>query len=378
MQHRVFPKIPGLDVSILGLGAMRLPVVGGEHSRIDEEPATRMVHEAIRAGVNYVDTAWPYHGGSSERFLGRALQGGWRQKVQLATKCPVWEVEAEGDVERILGQQLEKLQTRRIDFYLLHALDGDRWAKMQRLRATRALERARADGRIGHVGFSFHGPLDDFKRIVDDYDWEFTQIQLNYLDQVFQAGLEGMRHAAARRVGVVVMEPLRGGALAKAPPAVREILGRSGSRWSPAEWALRWVWHQPEVVTVLSGTGTVAQVLENAAVAGAAAPLSAGQLAQVEEARAFYQARMAVPCTACGYCQPCPNGVAIADVFNAWNAGRMFEDPRSAAWSYRYFQLSAGSGGDRCEECGDCEPRCPQHIAIGEKLQTAHEYLTAA
>lgn len=378
MQHRVFPRIPGLSVSTLSLGAMRLPVVGGDHARIDEEAATRVVHEAIRAGVTYVDTAWPYHGGQSEPFLGRALRGGWREKVQLATKCPVWEVEAEGDFDRFLGRQLEKLQTGRIDFYLLHALDASRWEKTRGLGAIRALERARADGRIGHIGFSFHGALDDFEKIADDYDWEFTQIQLNYLDQVFQAGLEGMRHAAARRIGVVVMEPLRGGALAKVPPAVREILGRSGRPWSPAGWGLRWLWHQPEVVTVLSGMGTVEEVAENAAAAAAAAPLSPEDLAHLEEARAFYQARMAVPCTACGYCQPCPNGVAIADVFNSWNTGRMFENRATAAWLYRTFQLGSGSGADKCEECGDCEPRCPQHISIGEHLQLAHDYLTAA
>jgi predicted aldo/keto reductase-like oxidoreductase len=377
MQHRAFPKVPDLPISTLAFGAMRLPVVGGDALRIDEEAATRTLHHAIGAGVNYVDTAWPYHGGQSEPFLGRALRGAWREKVQLATKCPTWEVEAEGDFDRFLGQQLERLQTGRIDFYLLHALDAGRWAKVRRLGATRALERARADGRIGHIGFSFHGPVDDFKNIVDDYDWEFTQIQLNYLDQVFQAGLEGMRHAAARRVGVIVMEPLRGGALAVTPPAVREILGRSGRGWSPAEWALRWAWHQPEVVTVLSGMGTVEQVEENAASARAAAPLGPEDLVRVEEARAFFQARMAVPCTACGYCQPCPNGVAIADVFTNWNAGLMFEDRATAARAYRTFVLNSGSGADECEECGDCEPRCPQHISIGEKLQAAHEYLTA-
>ena len=247
---------------------------------------------------------------------------------------------------------------------------------MQALGATRALERARADGRIGHIGFSFHGALDAFVKVVDDYDWEFTQIQLNYLDQVFQAGLEGMRHAAARRVGVVVMEPLRGGALARVPPAVREILGRSGRSWSPAEWALRWLWHQPEVVTVLSGMGTVEQVAENIASAAAAAPLEPGDLALVEEARELYQARMAVPCTACGYCQPCPNGVAIADVFNSWNTGRMFENRATAAWLYRTFQLGSGSGADKCEECGDCEPKCPQQIPIQDMLEAAHAHLT--
>ncbi len=378
MQQRAFPKIPGFAVSALGLGAMRLPVMGGEHSRIDEEHATRMVHQAIRAGVNYIDTAWPYHGGESERFVGRALQGGWRQKVQLATKCPVWEVEVEADVDRFLDRQLEKLQTERIDFYLLHALDAERWEKMKRLRATAALERARADGRVGHIGFSFHGSLDDFRKIVDEYDWEFTQIQLNYLDQVFQAGLEGMRYAAVRRIGVIVMEPVRGGALAAAPRQVLEILSRAGRPWSPAEWALRWLWHHPEVVTVLSGASTVEQVVENAAAASAPGTLTPEELACLEDVRAFYQARMAVPCTACGYCQPCPNEVAIADVFNSWNSGRMFEDPKTAAWHYRTFQLANGSGADKCLECGDCEPRCPQHISIAEKLQAAHEYLTSA
>jgi predicted aldo/keto reductase-like oxidoreductase len=375
MQHRRFPRIPELDVSRLGLGAMRLPTAGDPPSRIDEEAATHLVHEAVRAGVNYLDTAWVYHGGESEPLLGRALRGGLRERVQLATKCPVWEVEAEGDFERFLDQQLRKLETGRIDFYLLHALDAGRWEKVKRLQGTRALERARADGRIGHLGFSFHGALDDFERILEEYDWEFTQLQLNYLDQTFQAGVAGLRMAAARRVGVVAMEPLRGGALAKAPPAIRDLLRRSGRSWSPAEWALRWVWSLPGVVTVLSGMGRPEELAENVATAQAAEPLGVEDLRRVEEARALYQASMAVPCTACGYCQPCPSGVAIADIFNAWNSGLMFGDRAGAARAYGGSQMRNGSGADRCEECGDCEPRCPQHIAIGERLQVAHGYL---
>jgi uncharacterized protein len=282
MQQGAFPKIPGVRVSRLGLGAMRLPTVGQDNARIDEEAGTRLVHQAIAAGVNYLDTAYVYHGGTSEAFLGRALRGGLRDQVLLATKCPVWEVQAEADFERLLEQQLERLATRRIDFYLLHALDAERWEKVKRLGGLPALERARADGRIGHIGFSFHGPLDAFVRIVDQYDWEFTQIQLNYLDQSFQAGLEGLRHAARRRVGVIVMEPLRGGALAMAPPPVREALGRSGRTWSPAEWALRWVWSLPGVVTLLSGMGTVEQLAENAAAAAVAEPLGPEDEARVE------------------------------------------------------------------------------------------------
>ena len=374
MQRRAFPKIPDLEISILGFGAMRLPTIKGD-GRIDEEPATRLTHELIRAGVNYIDTAWVYHGGESETFLGRALRGGWREKVQLATKCPVWDMKSTADFERVLDQQLEKLGTDRIDFYLLHAISAEPWEKVKKLQGVEALEKARADGRIGHLGFSFHGPCDEFKKIVDDYDWEFTQIQLNYLDQGFQAGLEGLAHAAARRVGVIVMEPLRGGALATTPAPVREILGRGGRPWSPAEWAMRWVWSQPGVVTALSGMGNPEQALENARAAVGAAALGADELRRIEEARAFYEEKMAVPCTTCGYCQPCPNGVAIADIFNAWNTGRMFDDHAQGAWMYKTFQLGNGAGADKCEECGDCEPRCPQQIAIGEKLQVAHDYL---
>ena len=378
MQPRTFPKIPGLAVSPLGLGAMRLPTLPGPPPRLDEEASVQLIRGAIDAGVNYLDTAWPYHGGESEPLVGRALAGGWRQRVQLATKSPVWDVKTEGDWERILDLQLGRLATDHVDFYLLHALSGARWETVQRLGGLKALERARADGRLRHLGFSFHGALDDFKTIVDGHDWDFCQIQLNYLDQGFQAGLEGLRHAAERRVGVIVMEPLRGGALAATPPAVQQILARAGRPWSPAEWALRWVWSQPGVVTVLSGMGTPAQVAENVAAAAAAAPLTAAELALVEEVRGWYQARMAVPCTTCGYCQPCPHGVAIPDVFNAWNTARMFENPRQAAWIYQRFLLDSGSGADQCLACHECEADCPQQIQIAARLAEAHAALTAS
>jgi predicted aldo/keto reductase-like oxidoreductase len=282
---------------------------------------------------------------------------------------------AEADFERVIDQQLEKLQTGRIDFYLLHAIAAGSWEKVKHLRGLRALKKAKADGRIGHIGFSFHGTCDEFKRIVDEYDWEFTQIQLNYIDQGFQAGLEGLRHATERKVGVIVMEPLRGGALAASPEPVRQLLGRAGRRWSPAEWALRWLWHQPGVVNVLSGMSRAEQVAENVRTAAAIEPLSPEDLELVAEAKAFYEERMAVPCTTCGYCQPCPSGVAIADVFNSWNTSKMFGDGQGE-WMYKTFQLGHGAGGDQCEECGDCETRCPQHIAIAENLPRAHEYLT--
>jgi predicted aldo/keto reductase-like oxidoreductase len=378
MQYRSFPKLPDLRVSSLGFGAMRLPIIEGAPARIDEEAATALVHEAIGAGVNYLDTAWVYHAGQSEPFLGRALSGGWRQKVQLATKCPVWEVEVEGDFDRLLDAQLERLQTDRIDFYLLHALNGDRWAELQRLDVTRNLERALADGRIGHLGFSFHGALDDFREIADAYDWAFCQIQLNYLDEGLQAGLAGLRHAAERKIGVVVMEPLRGGSLAKVPPAVQDIWDRSGRGWSAASWALRWVWSLPGVVTALSGMGSVEQLRENVASASTAAPLGPEDLACVDEAKAFYRARMAVPCTTCGYCLPCPSGVEIPGTFSAYNSARMFDSKSLGAWQYATFVMARGAGADQCSRCGACEAMCPQSIAIPDRLEEAHAHLTAA
>ncbi|HZZ83220.1 MAG TPA: aldo/keto reductase [Anaeromyxobacteraceae bacterium] len=378
MQYRSFPKLPDSRISSLGFGAMRLPIVGGDPARIDEEAATGMVHAAIDAGVNYLDTAWVYHAGQSEPFLGRALSGGWREKVQLATKCPVWEVETEGDFDRLLDAQLERLRTGRIDFYLLHALNGERWAAMQRLSATRNLERAVADGRIGNLGFSFHGTLPDFKKITDAYDWTFCQLQLNYLDEDFQAGLAGLRHAAERRVGVVVMEPLRGGSLARVPPAVQAIWDASGRGWSAASWALRWVWSLPGVVTVLSGMGSREQLRENATCASEAAPLDAEDLARVDEAKAFYRARMAVPCTTCGYCLPCPSGVDIPGTFSAYNSSRMFDARKLGSWQYATFVTSSGGGADQCSRCGVCETMCPQSIAIPDRLEEAHASLTAA
>lgn len=375
MRYRSFPKIPHLQTSILGFGCMRLPTLNGDPARIDEESASRLLHEAIDAGVNYLDTAWPYHAGQSESFVGRALAGGWREKVQLATKSPVWLAQTPSDWERFLDQQLTKLQTDRIDFYLLHALDADRWQHVQRLRGLDALERARADGRIGHVGFSFHGSADEFRKIVDGYDWEFCQIQLNFLDEDYQAGLEGLRYASARDVGVVVMEPLRGGALARPSPAIQNIWARSDKPWSPAEWALRWIWEQPGVVTVLSGMNAANQLRDNVQAAASEGTLGAGELALVDEAKRVYRARMRVPCTTCGYCQPCPNGVSIPDVFSNYNAAAMFDSKEGPAATYRQWVLGAGAGADQCTGCAECEPKCPQHIGIVKALEEAHAHL---
>jgi predicted aldo/keto reductase-like oxidoreductase len=376
MQYRSFPKIPELPISTLGFGCMRLPTVAGNPAHIEVDAATRLIHQAIDAGVNYFDTAWPYHGQQSEPFLGRALKGR-RHEVQLATKLPVWMVEQESDWERFIDQQLVKLDTQRIDFYMLHGLAAGPWDKVRNLRGLRALERAKADGRIGHLGFSFHGSLDAFRSIIDGFDWEFCLIQLNYLDQQYQAGLEGLRYAESHKVGVIVMEALRGGALAKVPPAVESLWARSTRRWSPAEWALRWVWDLPGVVSVISGMNATSQLDENLRIASQSVSLGADDRALVDEVARFFHARMPVPCTTCGYCMPCPSGVSIPDVLSTYNTASMFENQASPRFAYDAFMLKAGSGADQCTECVECEPKCPQNIPIIEMLAKAHAHLTS-
>src|SRR5512133_2629268 len=281
MRYRTLPKIPDLQISVLGFGCMRLPVVDRDPTKIDESLATRLIEQAIDAGVNYFDTAWPYHDGQSEVFLGRVLRGGLRNRVLLADKLPVWLVKTEPDWDRLLDEQRGRLQTDTIDFYLLHALNGERWETVRQLRGLEALERARADGRIRHIGFSFHGSLDEFKTIADGYDWAFCQLQYNFLDEHFQAGSEGVRYAAARRIGVIAMEPLRGGGLTvRVPDAVHAIWARHPGARTPADWALRWVLDDADIVTALSGMNSEGQLRENLAIADAvdARAMTAGEL----------------------------------------------------------------------------------------------------
>jgi predicted aldo/keto reductase-like oxidoreductase len=367
-------------VSVLGFGCMRLPVLDGAMKRIDEEAAQALLHQAIASGVNYLDTAYPYHGGESEPFVGRALRGGYRDQVHLATKSPTWLVHQERDWERLLDEQLKRLETDSIDFYLLHALSAERWATVRRTGGLQAMERALADGRIKHLGFSFHDSLKVFREILEAYDWTFCQIQYNFIDEDYQAGTEGLRLAAARGTGVIAMEPLRGGTLAMAQPeAIQRLWARSPEPREPAAWALRWVWDHPEVVTALSGMNTPGQVGANVAAASeaCAGSLTPPELALVEEVRATYASRALVPCTTCGYCAPCPSGVAIPETFATYNTGAMFSQWQGAASSYAMFLTGAGHDAGRCSSCGACETQCPQQIPIMEKLREAHRALTS-
>lgn len=387
MQYRTFGKLDWRP-SALGFGAMRLPVINDEPGQIDEPAAIRLVRTAIDGGVNYVDTAYPYHRGTSESFLGRALKDGYRERVRLATKMPCWLVKEPADFDRYLNEQLARLDTTKIDFYLLHALDANRWRAMRDLSVLDWAERAMADGRIGHLGFSFHDDYEAFQEIVDAYDgWTFCQIQYNYLDEDYQAGKRGLKYAASKGLGVVVMEPLRGGLLAGnagqhqgrgVPGPIQALWDTAPIQRSPAEWALQWLWNQPEVSVVLSGMSTLAQVQENLVYAARSGPglLSAEELALVAQARDQYRRLAPIPCTDCRYCQPCPNGVNIPDVFDVYNQAMMFDAPEHARFVYANWVPEA-ERGDKCLACGECEAKCPQHIAIIEWLETADRYLTA-
>jgi predicted aldo/keto reductase-like oxidoreductase len=358
---------------------MRLPTLDGNpmSNNIDEKESVHMIRYAIDAGINYVDTAYPYHGGNSEIVVGKALQDGYRQKVKLATKSPLWFVKSSQDFDKFLNEQLQKLQTDHIDFYLFHGLDKQKWDLILNLNL---LERAKAaiqDGRIGHIGFSFHDEYDTFPRIIDGYpDWDFCQIQYNYMDTLNQAGTMGLHYAASRGIPVIVMEPLLGGKLAKPPGPIGELFRQDGKQRSPADWALQWVWNHPQVSMVLSGMSTLQQLKENLDSADRSGidSFDSEDLFFISQIRSQFESRAVIPCTQCGYCMPCLNGVNIPKNFEIYNNGIMYDDMQSARTVYTRFMPENEQAG-QCLNCGLCEYMCSQGIAIGEWLLKVHDTL---
>ncbi len=378
MLYRKMPK-NGDELSILGFGCMRLPVK--ENGMIDEERARKQVRYAIDHGVNYVDTAWPYHMGKSEPFLGRALGDGYREKVKVATKLPSWLLQSRDDMDKFLNAQLEKLNTDRIDYYLVHGLAGPLWDKVEKLGSADFLEKAKANGRIINAGFSFHGAGEDFRRIVDGYDWEFCLIQYNFMDEKNQAGTEGLEYAASKGLGIIVMEPLLGGNLARmVPPAIEEIWNEAKEKRTPSEWALRWVWNHPEVTVVLSGMNEETHIAENLAIADKAYPnsLTDAELSLVKRVAQKYRELVKVGCTGCGYCMPCPAGVDIPACFEAYNELQMYGNADGAKFRYAIQSSGAVSGrktgfASQCIQCGQCTETCPQNLKIPELLEAVKD-----
>ena len=380
MLYRRIPK-NGDELSILGFGCMRLPLK--EDGTIDEERARKQVRYAIDHGVNYVDTAWPYHLKESEPFLGRALANGYREKVKVATKLPSWLVENQEDMDRYLKAQLEKLKTDHIDYYLMHGLVGYLWDKVEKCGVAAFLDKAKADRRIINAGYSFHGTREDFKRIVDGYDWDFCQIQYNFLDEKNQAGTEGLEYAASKGIGVIVMEPLRGGNLARlVPPVIAEIWDQAQEKRTPSEWALRWVWNHPEVTVVLSGMNEEAHIEENLAIADKAYPnsLTEAELQLVKKVAHKYRELMKTDCTGCGYCMPCPAGVEIPICFESYNNLLVFGNVSEKQLRYAIRLGGVLSGGkpglaSQCIQCGECMEKCPQNLKIPALLKAVVDEL---
>lgn len=383
MQYRNFGSLD-FKVSALGFGAMRLPTrtieAAGDNpqNRIDEAEAIKMIRHSIDMGVNYVDTAYIYHDGFSEIVTGKALKDGYREKVKLATKSPTWLINEAGDFDRILDEQLEKLQTDSIDFYLLHSLSRDSWNNViLKHDLLKRAEAAKEAGKIKHLGFSFHDEGSAFTEIVDGYDkWEFCQIQYNYLDIENQAGLKGLKYAASKGIAVVIMEPLLGGKLANPPKDVKAILDENGKELTGAEWALQWLWNQPEVSVVLSGMSTMEQVEENlvSAEKSGVGTLKAEDLKLIDRAIVQYGLRTAIPCTGCQYCMPCPNNVNIPRNFELYNSSVIHEDLSGARFAYSHF-FNSENHASECVQCKVCEENCPQKIPISEWLPKVHEML---
>lgn len=375
MLYRPFGKT-GEELSILGFGAMRLPVIDGDVNQIDEEKAIPMVRNAIDKGVNYLDTAWSYHGDNSEPFCAKVMKDGYREKVNIATKLPSWLIKTRSDMDYYLNKQVERLEVEKIDYYLLHTISEAYWDIYKKEDYKDFLNSAKKDCKIKYAGFSFHDNIELFKEIVDDYDWDFCQIQLNYLDENYQAGLEGMRYAAAKGLGVIIMEPLRGGMLAKTemPDALQSIWNQSETKRTPAEWALRYLWNHKEVGMILSGMTTTEQMEENVLTASDA---MAGSLSKKEEeiivqAKDYFHSKIKVDCTNCRYCMPCPQGVYIPEIFWAYNHEALFNDfDKAKFWTTGF--LKEDQRASNCNSCGRCETLCPQGIPIRKHLKDVAE-----
>lgn len=368
MQYREFGKT-GLSVSALGFGTMRLPL--NADGTIDEEQAIAMIRHGIDRGINYVDTAYPYHQGNSEILVGKALKDGYREKTYIATKCPVWKVEKEEDFDAILDEQLQKLGVEYVDFYLLHALGRERLEeKVLKFGLIEKLKAAKAAGKVRYIGFSFHDEYQVFQDIVDACDeWDFCQIQYNYVNLDYQAGRKGLQYAADKGLGVVVMEPLLGGKLANLAPHVAEALGMDKT---PVEYALDFLWDQPEVSLLLSGMSEPNQVEENLIYADRShvSMVTPEEGVNYRNAKSIFDRMALVGCTGCAYCMPCPAGLPIPDIFTAYNqtASHSMEQAKKS-----YGQL--GMRAESCKHCHACEKECPQHIPISEMMSKVAEIM---
>ena len=390
MKYRKFGSL-GWDVSVLGFGAMRFPL--DSRGVIEEEESIKMIRYAIDHGVNYIDTAYLYHGGKSETILGKALQEGYREKVHLTTKLPVWLMKKESDFDKFLKRQVKRLQTNP-DLYLFHGLNQHRLEVVKKLDLIKKMEVARDNGSFKYIGFSFHDTFEVFKEILDYYPWDCCQIQFNYMDIEYQAGIEGVKYAGKKNIALIVMEPIRGGKLAitgeqlEEKTEMKEILERSKVKRTMADWALQYVWNQPEVSVVLSGMSNMQQVVENVKSANNSgkSSLTEEELTTINELREAFRKHDVISCTSCKYCLPCPNNVAIPSVFGFVNELAYWGEKRRKMFGAIYNRMAKTSeeferrllqegevegSASLCTECGECLEKCPQQINIPEMMKKA-------
>ncbi len=363
-------------ISILGYGCMRFTKKGGS---IDIDKAEQEVMAAIRSGVNYLDTAYIYSG--SEAALGEILERNQcRSEVSIATKLPQYLIKSESALDKYFNEQLKRLRTDYVDYYLMHMLtDIAAWEKLCKLGVKEWIAKKKEEGKIRQVGFSFHGNTEMFLQILDAYDWDFCQIQYNYMDEYSQAGRKGLQAAAKKGIPVIIMEPLRGGKLVDLlPEKAKKLIADYPKKRTAAEWAFRWLWDQPEVTCVLSGMNSMPMVEENVRIASEvqAGEFSKEDFALIEQIKQEINHNIKVECTGCGYCMPCPQGVDIPTAFRCYN--RMYTENKGAG-RFEYMQIVAlqkdMSDISKCIQCGKCEMHCPQHIEIRKKLKEAGKEL---
>ena len=377
MKYRSFGKL-GITGSAFGLGCMRFNGPASGDSIIDEQKAISLIRRAIDGGVTYIDTAYVYLDRTSEIVLGKALQDGYRDKVTIATKMPIDHVHHHDDMAPLFESELKKLQTDHIDFYLLHALNLQRFKDFKALGALDYLTELKQDGKIRYKCFSFHGSYDEYEEILTSYDWDMVQIQYNFMDIDNQAGTKGLELAGRLGIPVVIMEPLLGGRLAKVPDNVQALYDSFPVKRSPVEWAFRWVCNHPEVAVVLSGCNEAEQIDENLRIFDTVEPniMSTEELKLMDDVRAAYLSRTKIGCTGCRYCMPCPNGVNIPGIFSVWNNVSLYGIDPKKDFAFQQI-LKNNEGADRCIGCGVCEAACPQHLSIINSLQQAwHELNT--
>ncbi|MCW4035060.1 MAG: aldo/keto reductase [Candidatus Bathyarchaeota archaeon] len=390
MKYRKMGSL-GWDVSALGFGCMRLPT-SGFRNKVDEEYAIDIIRKGIDLGINYVDTAWPYHQGMSEVILGKALKDGYREKVHVATKLPMFAVNKQGDFDFYLNQQLERLQIDCIDVYLFHCLNKTNFEKVKQHNLIEKMEQAKAEGKIRYIGFSFHDIFPVLKDIVDYYSWDVGQIQYNYMDTDVQATTNGLKYLHQKGIAVVIMEPLKGGLLVNPPKEVQKILKNSSTQRTPVDWALQFLWDRPEVSVVLSGMGSMQQVVENcqSAERSGVGSFTVDDHKTVDEITKIFRKGNLVPCTGCGYCQPCPEGVSIPKIFamvNNMQAGgdsvmdimlRQQIKNGYKALAQSKEELKTGKDGSSvlCVQCGECVEKCPQSINVPEELKKVEEVIS--